>query len=252
MPTMNAFTFEIIGHRGCEGLAPENSLAAMRKAIELGIDRVEFDVNTAKDGSLIVIHNPVVKIGLKQVPLGKVDRLAIARAKGVPLDDVPLLDDVLATCKGKIKIQAELKGDGIEAGVVAAIQKSAFPVADTSISSFDLGKLARVREIAPSLAPVQLVYLLDKEKNVADVIDEMRRIGVGSLSIHASHVTCELVDSLHEHGIRALAWGVGEKGKPRYEINSTYQCVLGSHVDGFTCAYPDVLKEIVRAGRPGG
>jgi glycerophosphoryl diester phosphodiesterase len=188
---------------------------------------------------------------LKQVPIAKLDRVAITRAKGVPLDEVPLLDEVLATCNGKIKIQAELKADGIEAGVVAAIERSAFPTADTSISSFDLHRLARVREIAPSLAPVHLVLLLDRGKSVADATREMRRIGIGSLSIHASRVTRELVVSLHEQGIRALAWGVGEKGKPRHEINSTYQCLLGSHVDGFTCAYPDVLKEIVRAGPPG-
>jgi glycerophosphoryl diester phosphodiesterase len=246
---MAAYTFEVIGHRGCEGLAPENSLAAMNKAIELGIDRVEFDINEAKDGSLVVIHDKDVRIGMRRVPVGQLDRVAIARAKGVPLDEVPLLDEVLETCKGRIKIQAELKVDGIEAGVVAAIHRSAFPVADASISSFDLGRLARVRELAPSLVPVQLVYLLDRGQDVADAIADIRRIGIGSLSVHAARVTPELVTLIHGHAMRALAWGVGEKGKPTHEINSCYHSLLSKGVDGFTCAYPDVLMEMVRAAR---
>jgi glycerophosphoryl diester phosphodiesterase len=246
---MATFAFEVIGHRGCEGLAPENSLAAMNKAIELGIDRVEFDVNKAKDGRLIVIHDKDVRTGMKRVPVGQLDRVAVARAKGVPLDEVPLLDEVLETCKGRIKIQAELKADGIEEGVVAGIHRSGFPVADASISSFDLGRLARVHEVEPSLAPVQLVYLLERDKYVADAIASMRQTGIGSLSVHASRVTPKLVAFIHDHGIRALAWGVGEKGKPTHEINSAYQSLLDKGVDGFTCAYPDVLMEKIRAAR---
>ncbi len=246
---MVTYTFEVIGHRGCEGLAPENSLAAMRKAIELGIDRVEFDINEAKDGSLIVIHDKDVRVGMKRVPVARLDRAAIARAKGVPLDEVPMLDEVLVTCKCKIKIQAELKAGGIEARVVAALDRSGFPAANASVSSFDLGRLARVHELLPSLAPVQLVYLLDREKDVADAIADMRRIGIGSLSVHASRVTPELVTLVHGHAMRALAWGVGEKGKPTHEIYSSYHSLLSKGIDGFTASRPDVLLEMVRAAR---
>ncbi len=246
---MTAFTFEIIGHRGCEGLAPENSLAAMRKAIELGIDRVEFDIVQAKGGELVVMHNKDVRAGLRSIPVEQLDRQAIARVKKASSDEVPLLDEVLETCKGKIKIQAELKADGIEAGVVAALQRSGFPAADTSISSFDPNRLARVHDLIPSLAPVQLVYLLGKEKEVADAIATMENLHIGTLSLHASRVTAELVTGLHGRGIHAIAWGVGDKGKPRHEINSIYQFLLNNRIDGFTCAYPDVLLEMVRATR---
>ncbi len=246
---MAMYTFEVIGHRGCEGLAPENSMAAMHKAIELGIDRVEFDINETKDGSLIVIHDKNVRVGEKRVPVGQLDRMAIARAKGVPLDGVPLLDEVLAACKGRIKIQAELKAGGIEARVLAALDCSGFPATDASISSFDLRRLTRVHELAPSLAPVRLVYLLDRGKDVVVATADMQRIGIGSLSVHASCVTPELVTFIHEHAMRALAWGVGERGKPRRDIKGVYELLLGKGVDGFTCAYPDMLMEMVRVVR---
>jgi glycerophosphoryl diester phosphodiesterase len=48
----------IIGHRGARNLWPENSLEGFRRTRELGVDAVEFDVHLAKDGELVVIHDP--------------------------------------------------------------------------------------------------------------------------------------------------------------------------------------------------
>ena len=47
----------VIGHRGAAGLAPENTLAAFRKAMELQVDAVELDVQLSSDGELVVYHN---------------------------------------------------------------------------------------------------------------------------------------------------------------------------------------------------
>ncbi|MCW9041465.1 MAG: glycerophosphodiester phosphodiesterase, partial [Flavobacteriales bacterium] len=44
----------ITGHRGAAGLAPENTLAAIQLAIELGVDRIEIDVQQTKDNKIIV------------------------------------------------------------------------------------------------------------------------------------------------------------------------------------------------------
>ena len=47
----------IIGHRGASAHAPENTLAAFRMAIDAGADGIEFDVQLAKDGVPVVIHD---------------------------------------------------------------------------------------------------------------------------------------------------------------------------------------------------
>ena len=49
-----------IGHRGVAGLAPENTLAGFRLALELGVDGVEFDVHLSRDGVPFVIHDETV------------------------------------------------------------------------------------------------------------------------------------------------------------------------------------------------
>lgn len=51
----------IVGHRGAAGLAPENTLAAFRKACELGVDAVELDVYLAADNTLVVHHDYTLK-----------------------------------------------------------------------------------------------------------------------------------------------------------------------------------------------
>src|SRR5438034_11529438 len=46
-----------IGHRGAAGHAPENTLLSLRKAVELGVDIVEFDVQRTRDGELVLLHD---------------------------------------------------------------------------------------------------------------------------------------------------------------------------------------------------
>ena len=48
------------GHRGTSGYAPENTMAAFEKAVELGADGIELDVQLTKDGELVVIHDETI------------------------------------------------------------------------------------------------------------------------------------------------------------------------------------------------
>ncbi|HPQ45643.1 MAG TPA: glycerophosphodiester phosphodiesterase [Syntrophales bacterium] len=49
--------FYVIGHRGAAGLAPENTLAAFKRALNLGIDAVELDILITADGKIVVHHD---------------------------------------------------------------------------------------------------------------------------------------------------------------------------------------------------
>ncbi|MDZ7755284.1 glycerophosphodiester phosphodiesterase family protein [Rhodohalobacter sp.] len=51
-------TFDLQGHRGARGLMPENTIPAFLKAVELGVDTVEFDVVVTADGKILVSHEP--------------------------------------------------------------------------------------------------------------------------------------------------------------------------------------------------
>ncbi|TMB12920.1 MAG: glycerophosphodiester phosphodiesterase, partial [Deltaproteobacteria bacterium] len=47
----------VIAHRGASGTSPENTLAAFRRAAELGADMIELDVQVTRDGAVVVIHD---------------------------------------------------------------------------------------------------------------------------------------------------------------------------------------------------
>lgn len=54
----------VIGHRGCRGLAPENTLPGIEQALDLGVDAVEIDLHLTRDGQVLVSHDPGPRPGL--------------------------------------------------------------------------------------------------------------------------------------------------------------------------------------------
>lgn len=51
-------TFDTQGHRGCRGLMPENTIAAMKKAVDLGVTTLEMDAVITQDGQVVLSHEP--------------------------------------------------------------------------------------------------------------------------------------------------------------------------------------------------
>ena len=54
---MTVDPFRIIAHRGASAYAPENTMAAFRKAVEMGVSEVETDVGFTRDGKLLLFHD---------------------------------------------------------------------------------------------------------------------------------------------------------------------------------------------------
>jgi glycerophosphoryl diester phosphodiesterase len=66
-----AGAFDLQGHRGARGLAPENTLAAFRKALEIGVSTLELDLAMTRDGVLVVSHDPVLNPDVVRGPDGR-------------------------------------------------------------------------------------------------------------------------------------------------------------------------------------
>jgi len=110
----------IIAHRGASGLVKfENTIASFAKAIELGVPMVEFDVRKTQDNLFVVLHDESID-GIKLRDLTYQQLLDISRQKGF---EVPLVEDVLKLCRGKIKVDLELKEAGYELEIVNLVKK---------------------------------------------------------------------------------------------------------------------------------
>ena len=51
---------KVFGHRGCSGTYPENTMLSFRKAVEAGVDGMEFDLHLTKDNRLVIIHDETI------------------------------------------------------------------------------------------------------------------------------------------------------------------------------------------------
>jgi glycerophosphoryl diester phosphodiesterase len=107
----------IVGHRGARNLWPENSLEGFRRTRDLGVDAVEFDVHLARDGELVVIHDPSLERtteGTGPVADRTASELAAIRLRDAGVAGVPSLEAVLGVYAGtSIELHIEIKTDAL-------------------------------------------------------------------------------------------------------------------------------------------
>jgi len=82
----SAERLSVIGHRGAAGLAPENTLSAIRRALEIGVDAIELDVHVSADNVVIVHHDLTLKPEITRTPDGE----WLSVWKGLPIKDLTL------------------------------------------------------------------------------------------------------------------------------------------------------------------
>ena len=133
----------ILAHRGAWDQAPQNSPAAVRRAIELGVDGIEIDVRRTADGRLVVIHDARLR-------WRAVGRLTHQQAQArMQAGQAPLLGEVLeAAAAERLLVDVELKEDGYVAEAVALVQQG-LPLDSYVFTSFAAGVLAQVKRHAP-------------------------------------------------------------------------------------------------------
>lgn len=244
---------EIIAHRGGANLAPENTLAAFKNAIKLGVDMIEIDVHLSKDGKIIVIHDE--KINRTTNGKGTIKDMTSAEIKkydaGSKFDKkfknekIPTLDEVMETLNGKVKLLIEIKdGDelypGLEKKVVETIHKYN-AVNWVIVQSFNENSVLRVRKMDPSITTFYLLgrNFNDFYSNVAKEVNAGNAVikKYDGIAPHYSMLSSEKVKIFHKAGFKIFTWTV-DKPKDMKKI-------INMNVDGIITNSPDKLKEIL-------
>ena len=115
--------FQLVAHRGCRSLYPENTLPGFRKAVQLGVDAIEFDVHPTRDGALVVTHDDTIDRCSNGT--GKVHDYTLAELKAFDFGlwkgeefrgtQIPTFDEVLDLILGEsdpaLQLLIELKED---------------------------------------------------------------------------------------------------------------------------------------------
>ncbi len=232
----------IIAHRGASGLAPENTLAAFAKAIEIGADWFELDVHLSSDDSLMLMHDDTIDrttsgsgalvtktyAQLCAVDAGSWFSPAFAGEKIPTLSEA--LDLALAA-PYRVGVVIEIKATtaGIVEKAVAEVQRR--NMQDRVIlSSFNLSQITQSKQLDPSI-PVQLFATITAThiNQVAAIKGEW--VGSGGT------ITKALLDLAHAQKILMNKWTVNSAAEMRNLIN------LG--VDAITTNFPDIAKAIL-------
>ncbi|MFC0211764.1 glycerophosphodiester phosphodiesterase [Paenibacillus chartarius] len=203
----------IIAHRGAAAEAPENTMAAFRKAIEQGCDAIELDVHLTADGQVVVFHDETLeRTTNRSGPVGSLtwDELRQADAgawfgRDFAGERVPLLSEVLELMPAAVGLNLELKLSygGRMVAPVARLLREYGRAETTVISSYDHKLLYRMKQEAPEVL-ISLVYdgrLLNPLRLADDFGHD-----VFSFSLHHRMVEEDDVAPLRAAGKPVIVW----------------------------------------------
>ncbi len=226
----------VISHAACGGHAPENTLAGIRAALELGADGIEIDVQASADGVPVLMHDLTVDRttnGRGEVAKLSLEDLRRLDAGGEP---VPTLAEVLELTRGKALLVAELKRPGVEEEIAAVIRDSA-ALNDVMVWSFFPQALEGMRR-AEARLPGALLIAPQALATWPDLRALAIRLGLQGVSVFFAGVQEQIASDCRRSGLALYAW------TPDAEPDITR--LIGLGVDGVCTNYPDRAIALLR------
>jgi glycerophosphoryl diester phosphodiesterase len=213
----------VIAHRGDSAHRPENTLAAIAGALELGAVAVEMDVQLTRDGHVVVIHDPT----LERTTSGRGDvrRMTLAEVRAVSAgypsrfgdawagERVPTLAEALGLLRDRARALVEIKSEsvtedatgGLEALTAAEIRRA--QMADkVLLISFDQRAIMRLRQLAPEMTRGRLFG----RTRADEVLREAAEAGCELVMPHKSQLGDELVRRVRAAELKLATWVVDE------------------------------------------
>lgn len=231
---------QVTGHRGAAGLEPENTLRSIKKALDLGVDRIELDVHLTKDNHLVVIHDATVdrttnsKGQVKDFTFEQIRQLDAGKG-----ERIPTLQEVIEQVKGKCVLQIELKAPNTAKPVVECVKslgaRHTVPLHLFVITSFQHDFLKEVKAIDPN---IRIGALFSQPPS--DACDRAKELSAEAVHINFRHINKEIVEKAHQLGLEVRVWNPDTEAemKPMLELD----------VDGIGTNRPDILLMILGRG----
>jgi glycerophosphoryl diester phosphodiesterase len=229
----------IIAHRGASKAAPENTLAAIKKAIEDKADWVEIDVQETADDKVVVFHDSdfmkLAGVDLKiwDATMDDLKDIDIGSWFAPEFKDqrVPTLAEVLDVCKGKVGVNIELKYYGHDKQLeqrVAEIVEAHDMAAKIVVMSLKIDAVKKMKSLRPSWKVGLLMSVS---------AGDMRTLEADFLAVNAGFANRRLVRSTHAGGKEIFVWTVNDI--------STMSAMVSRGVDGLITDKPALAKSVL-------
>ncbi len=238
-----------IAHRGAsgDGLAPENTLAAFEKAIQIGIDVVEVDVHATLDNRVIVIHDATLdrttdRLGVvKELTFQEIRQADAGSWCGTQFKDerVPALEEVLDLARHRALVLIEIKADYLAERVLQTIVEMD-AVSQVVIQSFNQQTIKRIKLLEPSIPTALLMGNLPTTPSrvrARKIVRDVLAMGANSVGLWHNVITPALLEEMRRRALSVWTWTVNEEIAMRDLIQ------MGIH--GIITNYPDRLNHVL-------
>ena len=232
-------TVEIIAHRGAAGVRPENTMAAVLKAIDDRADWVEIDVQETADGEVIVAHDSDfmklagVELKVWDATMSDLARIDIGSSfdPAYAAERTPTLRDVLAAARGKSKVMIELKYYGhnfdLEERVARLVEETAM-TDQVAVMSLKLPIVERMRGLRPAWRTGILA---------ARAVGDLSKLDTDFIAVNTGQVSVGLIKRSKTAGKKLYVWTVDEP--------VTMSRMISMGVDGLITNQPELARKVI-------
>jgi len=219
----------IIGHRGAAGLAPENTMKAMKAGYEADADMLEVDVRMTKDGRIVAMHD--ARLARTHHHREAVSGLTYDQFQTLTKDSpVPLLETILDKYFGRILLNIEVKSRDCGEAVLELLKvhyiKKTSDWDNVIISSFKGTELGSIRKLAPH-ANLTLLH----NENPFLFIAYQRKLKLTAVGFHRLYLNPLALAIAKRAGLFIYVYTVDRLG--------ALQLLEEQGIDGIVTNYPD-------------
>src|SRR5205823_3099060 len=232
----------VIAHRGASGNAPENTLAAFRKAVALGATFIETDLQLSRDAHFVAIHDTTVdrttngQGAVHDMTLADLRRLDAGSWFGSEFagERIPTLEEILEfSRKNDVVFYLEIKPGGSWGGehaLIGAMRESG-EIPRVVVISFDAAIVLNLRKIEPTLM-TGLLY----DGQIENPLDMAVEIGARQLAVRGDLVTPSLLAEARKKDLQVVCWTINQPEHMRLLIEAGVQGIMSDYPDRVVAA----------------
>lgn len=200
----------IASHRAAHAVYPENSLAAIREAIRLGVDIIEIDVKVSSDGVPVLLHDGTVnrtavaaRGPLETMTAEQIKKVKLKNTDGTESDQyIPTLREALELAKGKIYVDLDLKTEKVQ--YLVPIVKELDMADQVFFFDSDWNVLDHVRSLMPE------AQLMPRTYSVEDIYTVEKRFHPEMVHIDPSFYNKRTIKACKKLGMKMWINSLGE------------------------------------------
>ena len=221
-----------IGHRGAMGYEPENTLASIKKAIDLGADGFEVDVFRCLTGEIVLFHDK--ELNKLTNGEGLIEKKTLSELKKLNVlgtdHKIPTLKEVLNIIDKQVFVNIELKGKNTAKATLELLEEfiNQKKISSQNIlfSSFNWVELEKLRELNSN---VKIALLTENDPLLA--IEKAKTLKADAINPNYRDLNKKNIKIIHENNLKIYTWTVNNK--------SDIKKMKLLKVDGIITDFPD-------------